>query len=140
MRPNDKGSDKLVSQKVLRAQVEELLLSDMVHLAGKSQTQAPYSIAWSLGNFCKQYAMLLSGAGSNDPSACRTLVESISGEQGTIGAEGIYGTRGLLKVLDEKVQALSTAKRQSKPRGSAREQMLSPEPELPSKKHQTYED
>lgn len=118
MRPNDKGSSALVSQAVLKAQVQELLLSDMVHLS--SGTKAPYRVAWSSANFEKRYSGLMT------PFDVRKLIDSVGG-QGRVGSEAVYGTQELQKALDEKAQALSG----KKPAASEKTQTPSEKKQVP---------
>jgi energy-coupling factor transporter ATP-binding protein EcfA2 len=107
MRPNDKGTDKLVSMSVLKAQVEELLLTDIIHLAGQTKESImDMAIAMPLGDFQKQYASLLPGVRSDDLAACRTeaakLIQSIDdGIHGTVGADSVYGTQQLTRALED---------------------------------------
>lgn len=104
MRPNDSATPTCISRPVLLRQVRSLLLPEVVHLAADPH----YCIVWSLRDFNGRYGCLLPDrvAGSGDAEACRLLMEAFAERgDGTVGAEDVFGTQGLLFRLDAALSA-----------------------------------
>mmetsp|Transcript_5188 Transcript_5188/g.7501 ORF Transcript_5188/g.7501 Transcript_5188/m.7501 type:complete len:887 (-) Transcript_5188:153-2813(-) len=137
MRPNDKGKLNNISKPVLLKQARAFCLADLVHFAVGAQ-KASYSMVWPLPEFRKQYAALLPKIDkrTTEAEACRQAIATVADGQGIVGAEAVYGSQELAKMLDLRLQEVSPNDMMSKQasRKQTEDQMRRDASEKPMKK------
>jgi len=100
LRPNDTGQADRVNRQVMLRQVEQMRLADAVHLS------SGHSIMWPLKTFRHQYSSLAPTLNDSmsDEDACRLLVKSTGGGEGTVGKDKVYGGEILEQLMEHKLE------------------------------------
>lgn len=100
LRPNDTGQADRVNRQVMLRQVEQMRLADAVHLS------SGHCIMWPLKAFRHQYSSLAPTLNDSmsDEDACRLLVKSTGGGEGTVGKDKVYGGEILEQLMEHKLE------------------------------------